>query len=387
MSRVDNLLIVGSPETNKAMEAELSRLSRRALGRVPARAGRAGSGTLIYPFDPALARVALRYHRTSSRVLAELYRCRAERLEPLYDEVHAAVQADDRDWLRDGMGISVRARNIATFAAGERQIVGTIKNAIIDAARARGWQVELEPDHPDLLVTARMHDRELSISLDLGEGSLSQRGYRREAGEAPLREHLAAVLLMLARWDSRREVLLDPMCGSGTIAIEAALMARAEPRLPASALARVPLVGAGTEASGGPLFADATAHILASDVDAALIEVARSNAAAAGVADRVSLEVADAHELTPGEVARALGPTAPRTGLILSNPPYGERLRTWELEELYERLGRACRRFQGWRAAFIVASDVFVPAFGGKPRVVKPLANGPLRGQFLLYDL
>ncbi|HUH05207.1 MAG TPA: hypothetical protein VML75_24580, partial [Kofleriaceae bacterium] len=85
-------------------------------------------------------------------------------------------------------------------------------------------------------------------------------------------------------------------------------------------------------------------------------------------------------------VAVVPGPTAPRTGLILCNPPYGERLRAWELEELYQRLGRACRRFQGWRAAFIVASEVFVPAFGGKPRVVKPLANGPLRGHFLLYE-
>ncbi|HUH03254.1 MAG TPA: hypothetical protein VML75_14755, partial [Kofleriaceae bacterium] len=294
MPRVDNLLIVGSPETNKAMEAELSRLARRALGRVPTRAGRAGSGTLVYPYDAELASLALRYHRTSTRVLTELYRCDAARLEPLYDEVHAAVVADDRPWLRDGLGISVRARNVAEFAAGERQIVGTVKNAIIDAARARGWDVRLEPDQPDLLVTARMHDRTLSISLDLGERSLSQRGYRRQAGDAPLREHLAAVLLMLARWDSRREVLFDPMCGSGTIAIEAALMANAEPRLPATALDRAPLISCAAEVVGGPLFADAGAHILGADIDAGLIEIAHANAADAGVADRLTLEVGDA---------------------------------------------------------------------------------------------
>src|SRR5206468_9314695 len=113
----------------------------------------------------------------------------------------------------------------------ERQIVGTVKNALIDGAAKRGVRLRVDADRPTSRWVARLDAAgELVISIDLGGGSLSQRGWRRDAGEAPLREHLAAVLLMLARFDPRIDTLVDPMCGAGTIPIEAVHLARATPR-------------------------------------------------------------------------------------------------------------------------------------------------------------
>ncbi len=378
--RVDNLLVVGSPDTTKAMEAELSRLARRALSQVPKRPRRAGSGTLIYPFDPALARVALRYHRTSTRVYAELYRLDARRLEPLYDQLVADLTADDRPWLDGARSLSVRARNIADFAAGERQIVGVVKNAILDVANGRGADLHVDPEAPDLLVTARMHDDAMSISVDLGAGSLSQRGYRTRAGVAPLREHLAAAMIMIARWDARRELLVDPMCGSGTIAVEAALMASAVPR--DSGDPRSPLLG-GVDIPDGPLFADTRPEVWASDADEGVIRAARDNVRRAGVAELVRPEARDLFSIDPEEL-RELAPEG--KGLVLSNPPYGERISERDLIGFYRRLGDWCARLRGFRVALLVGPGPFERSFGLEPRVVKPLANGPIRAHMYVYD-
>jgi 23S rRNA G2445 N2-methylase RlmL len=237
---VDELRIVGSTQTNVVMAAELVRVARRVLDVRPPEPRKEGLGQLVYPFDRELARAAVTYMRTPTRVVWDVMSSRATRLEPLYDELVADLRGDARPLVRDGDGISVEVRNVAAFAAGERQLVGTVKNALIDAAARKGLRLHVDPQRPASRWVARLSDRgELVISIDLGGGSLSQRGWRREAGEAPLREHLAAVLLVLCRFDPRRDALVDPMCGSGTIPIEAVLAARGVPRpVPAHVLGR-----------------------------------------------------------------------------------------------------------------------------------------------------
>ena len=385
MALADSLLLVGTPETNKVMAGELSRLATRKLGlRLPAPAKR-GTGTLVYDFAAEVAHLAVNYHRTSTRVLWGLYESRASRLEPLYDELRGDIAADARAWYWAGAKLSVRARNVADFAAGERQIVGTVKNAIIDGAADRGIELSVDADAADLLVTVRMHDDQLMVALDLAGRSLSQRGYRQQQGMAPLREHLAAVLVMLSRYDARSEVLLDPMCGSGTIAIEAALMATAaqlwsEARPPA--MAAMP---AFADLAGDlpPLFADAVPRVVGNDIDARLIAAARGNAGRAGVVDTVRLQAGDFRALDRQRVVELAGSDA--SGVIVCNPPYGERVGS-DLPDLYRALQQWCGQFRGWRAAFIVGNRELERAFG-RPRIKKPLANGPIRGYFYLYDL
>ncbi|MGE0396912.1 MAG: class I SAM-dependent RNA methyltransferase [Kofleriaceae bacterium] len=407
---VDDLRIVGSTQTNVVMEAELIRVAQRALGRRPPKVRKDGLGQIVMPFDRDLAWAAVTYLRTPTRVLWDVVKSDAERLEPLYDDVLGDLLEDRRELWRDGDGISVESRRVENFPAGERQVVGTIKNAIIDAARRRGATLHVDADRPATRWVARQDDRgEMVVSIDLGAGSLSQRGWRREAGEAPLREHLAAVLLMLARFDPRHDILVDPMCGAGTIPIEAVLAARAVPRKvhtlgvlglrgprykPEEARARSSAGGAAKvdDEKPGPLFPDASPLVIGCDVDLQVLAAARDNARSAGVTDDIVWQRADVRALGPAmieDIAREKGREV-KPGLILCNPPYGERLDDHDLRELYAALAYSVRAFKGWRAAFIVSNPLLEEVFFqivGPPRIKKPLANANLRAYFYLYDV
>jgi len=401
MATIDSLRLVGTPGTNKVMAGELSRLSVRVLATRPPAPSKQGTGALVYPFDLDLAHLAVHFHRTSTRVLWDLVESRARRLEPLYDDVLASLREDRRGWCWDGAAISVRARNVGGFAAGERQIVGTVKNAVVDALAARGARVTVDPDKPDVLLTVRLHDDTITLSVDLAGRSMSQRGYRTRGGVAPLREHLAAVLLMLARYDVRTEILFDPMCGSGTIAIEGALMARGEPlwaRAAAPPAADALPAFRGRTGAPAAIFADAAPAIAGNEIDPQACDAARANAQAAGVEGVVRWSCGDFRDLRRADVERmALGGGAmagkgelrsgPRRGLILCNPPYGERIRPADLRALYADLREWCREFRGWRAAFLVGNPDLERAFRVRPRVRKPLSNGPIRAYFCLYEL
>jgi 23S rRNA G2445 N2-methylase RlmL len=383
---IDELRVIGSTQTNKVMHAELLRVAKRALGTRPPEPRKEGLGQLVYPFDRELASVAVTYLRTPTRVVWDLYRSRAQRLEPLYDELLADVGGDRRTLFRDGEGISIEARHVEDFAAGERQIVGTVKNALLDACARRGTRLRVDPERATTRLVARLDAAgELVVSIDLGGGSLSRRGWRREHGEAPLREHLAAVLLVLARFDPRADVLVDPMCGAGTIAIESVHAARATPRTQVwHGVAR---------ANAQPLFPDAKPLVIGCDVDLDVLAAARDNARAARCADDITWQRADIRDLAPATIdaiARERGREAPPSGLLLTNPPYGERLDERELEPLYAAIAHSCLRFPGWRAAFLIGNPLLEHAFarvGLQPRIKKPLANGNLRAYFLLFDL
>lgn len=385
---VDELRIVGSTQTNVVMAAELVRVCKRALKRRPPEPRKEGLGQLVLPFDRELAWAATTYLRTPTRVLWDVYRSSATRLEALYDDLMTDIAGDARRLWRDRDGISVEARRVEQFAAGERQIVGTVKNALIDGAGRRGARLHVDPERPATRWVARLDDTgQLVVSIDLGGGSLSQRGWRRDAGAAPLREHLAAVLLMLCRYDARTDVLVDPMCGAGTIPIEAIHAARATPR-DAPALAALGLEVRPPE----PLFADAEPIAIGCDVDLDSLAAARDNARVAGVAGKVVWQRADVAHLRPEtihEIAREHG-REPAPGLIVSNPPYGERIHEHDLEDIYQALATALRRFRGWRAGFLVGSPLFEDVLGhalGRPRIKKPLANANLRAYFFLWDL
>jgi len=387
----DALRLVGPPGTNKVMAGELSRLVKRGLTgyRLPEPA-KAGPGALVYPFELAVAHLAVWYARTPSRVLWDLYESEAARLEPLHDEILAAAVADSRAWCWDGASFSIRARNLGAFAAGELQVVGAVKNALVAGAASRGLRLSVDPDRPDILIALRMHDRTLTVSIDLAGQAMHQRGYRRAAGVAPLRENLAAALVMLARFDPRREILVDPMAGSGTIAIEAALMGRGEPlwkNLPAAH--RLPAF-AGWPVMGEALFADTEPLVIANEIDTPTIAAARDNVAAAGMSGRVVALHGDFRQLTAERIARIARDSGRegQGGVILSNPPYGSRLeKTSDVVSLYRDLGAWCRQFPGWRAAFLVANRDFDRAFGGRPRIVKPLPNANQPARFYLYDI
>jgi 23S rRNA G2445 N2-methylase RlmL len=391
----DSLRLVGIGGSNKVMAGELSRLIRRAYDdvRVPI-PRKEGPGALSYPFDDRLALTAVRYHRTSARVLWELYRCSATRLEPLYDQLRGAVASDDRDCFSDGATVSVMAFSVAEFAAGERQLVGTVKNAIVDGAASRGAVVAVDPEHADLQVDVRIVGGEVSVALDLAGMPMHRRGYRHKSGVAPLREDVAALLVMLARHDSRREVLVDPMAGSGTIGIEAAGLGQGRynwcsGRSPACE--RWPRFrDVKTSRSQQAVFSDTQPQIIMNEADPEAYAVAERNVETAGVRPCVDLVQGDFRDLGWSRVAKLAEAKGrdPSSGLVLCNPPYGHRLsdpRT--TEKLYRELAQWLGQFRGWRAGFLVAHEGFEDALGVRARIKKPVSNGPLNAMFYLYDV
>jgi 23S rRNA G2445 N2-methylase RlmL len=384
---LNELRLTGAGGTNKVMAGELSRISRRAVPdlRLP-EPRKDGLGAVVYPFEPRLARLATFYHRTSARVLWDVFETDAPRLEPLFDDVVSAVAEQAERYLWDNARISVAAHGVSEFPAGERQIVGTVKNGIIEGAARSGMQIVLDPQSPDVLFSVRGAENCLRISVDLAGRPMNQRGYRSGSGPAPLREDLAAVLLMLGRYDPRSDVLVDPMAGSGTIAIEAASMALGmpvwvRPRRPA--IASMPAFRELSAIGEKPLFPDAAPLVYASDVDQNACIAAKSASERAHVAEYVHVSTSDFRDVSP----RAISRTRHNSGLIVSNPPYGERLASSDLVALYRELGRFCRSFPGFRAAFLVANREFETAFGMRPKIKKPLSNGPLRGYFYSYEI
>ena len=256
-----------------------------------------------------------------------------------------------------------------------------IKDAVCDRFRdALGKRPSVERAAPDVRVHAFLEADKGMLYLDTSGEPLFKRGWRAGQGEAPLRENLAAGIIMLTGWQPG-EVLLDPMCGGATLLVEAAAMARG--RAPGAkrgfgfeklAAFDAPL----WEAVKRTALSDETNPILhGSDHDPEALKAARRNLAAAGVERWVKLEQADVLE------REAPAPA----GVMVMNPPYGERMGSLdELAAFYPRLGDALKkRFAGWRC-YIFTADLRLPKLIRlSPSARTPLWNGALECR--LYEL
>lgn len=394
------LRVSGSVGANKVMESELLRLVKRSPFnvRVP-RPARQGSLALRYPFDPAIAWVAACYHRTSSRIGLELASSPAVRLEPLVADLVPLLAGDDRLPRGRSVTFTVELKGVEDFEAGPLQLRGAVKSAFEQAMEKRGGRAVVESRSPEMELLVRRvgaEDRRRTLLiLDLGRGPRHLRGQRVAQGPAPLRETLASQLVMLGKWMPHAEPLIDPTAGSGTIAVEAALLARGmavrKPEdLPAF---RLPLFE-GLPPQSPPLYPDTRPFILASDIDEDCIAWMIGNLRASGLTGRdlqqsIVVRSMDATELTPENISTIL-PGAPGDGgLFAFNPPYGHRMQGagGNLLGFYRDLGRTLKRFAGWRAAVIVANEEFKAAFNLRPSMVKPTSASGLRAEFLVFDL
>ena len=261
-----------------------------------------------------------------------------------------------------------------------------IKDAVCDRHRASsGKRPSVSKDHPDVRIHAYLTSDQATFYLDTTGAPLFKRGYRRETAEAPLRENLAAGLLQLAGWQPGVP-LLDPLCGSGTIAIEAALIALDM----APGLKRTfgfqklawydgPAWQRIKQGAQRRMKAPAPAGIYASDDDAGAVANCTANLVAAGVGAAVAVERVDA-------LARA-APAS--TGIIVSNPPYGVRQADAAgLAAFYPRLGDALKQhFAGW-TAYLFSGDPRLPKLIGlKASRRTPLYNGALECRLYRYLL
>jgi 23S rRNA G2445 N2-methylase RlmL len=401
--RCDELRLTGSGGANRAMEAELKRLVMRSPFAVrPGKPKREGEATLLYPFDARVAWVAACHHRSSSRISWDLCSSAAVRLEPLFADLLAALSSDDRLPGGPHLRFSVEVGPSSDFEASPLQLRGVVKNAIVEALASRGVASAVDADSPDIVFVVRRagtpEARRTVVGIDIGGGARHRRGVRVATGPAPLRETMAAQLILLSRWDARSEPLVDPMAGSATIPIEAAgLAAGAAIRRPSDLPQRHLAAFKDLPHEAPDLFPGTVPQIVALDADPELIPAMVGNLRAAGLTgpaykDSIVIGQHDVRGLTPDLLERMLPAVRKmKPGVFCFNPPYGLRIGAEHGEQkllaLYSDMGRALARFTGWRAACFVANPHFVEAFAHAPAMTKPASNANLRGAFLVFQL
>lgn len=270
--------------------------------------------------------------------------------------------------------------NSTLFSVSDCQAI--IKKAVVERLKSQyhiEWFSETGPVHQ--IQFSIMKDK-VSLLLDTSGFGLHKRGYRLQAAEAPLKETLAAAICKVSRL-MPYHTLYDPMCGSGTIAIEGAMMAMniapglhrhfsverwdttderiwKEERERARSLEK----------------RDCDFFCFASDIDASALELAKANASRAGVADKIEFSVADVKNFSPKT----------ERGTLICNPPYGERLLDInEAENLYKEMGRVFEKKRGWSYSVICPSETFEKSFGRKADKRRKLYNGMIKCDLYMY--
>ena len=390
----------------------------RELAALGASDARERSTGVTFSGDLSVAYRACLWSRVANRVFLELGQFDVADAEGFYSA------AREIDWTEH---LGPNATLACDFSGHHPAITHThfgalkLKDAIVDSVRAsRAWRPSVELEQPSVRVHAHAHGNTITVSLDLSGESLHRRGYRGAAGEAPLKENVAAGVLLRAGWPELAAdgaEFLDPMCGSGTFVIEAALIASDRApgldreyfgflgwaghevdtweRLYEEARARA---RAGAEAAVGRGLEGA---IRGQDRDFAAVRNARANAERAGVQRLVAFEVRPLAEAKPGarkavaaegeaaegEVADGEAPVRPSlpTGLLCTNPPYGIRLEDRDTARAVHReLGAVLReRFQGWTAAVLTGAPELGLELGIRAHRTHTVWNGAIECRLL----
>jgi 23S rRNA (guanine2445-N2)-methyltransferase / 23S rRNA (guanine2069-N7)-methyltransferase len=330
------------------------------------------------------------WSRTATRVLLSLGSIDATSSKSIYE---AVKRMDWREHLAPGATLA------CDCSGGNESIRHTIygsqllKDAVCDNLReSTGERPNIQPERPDVLLHLHVEGPTALVSVDFSGESLHRRGYRSEGGRAPLKENVAAAVLLRAGWPQIAErggTLLDPMCGSGTFLTEGALIAADA----APALDREYFGFLGWRGHDAALWARLRAEalarraartpkrcILGSDIDSEAVRMSIANASQAGVADWLHVE-----RRALGDVSRPSG----ETGLIVANPPYGERIGAESgLPELYAELGSILRdRFQGWQAAILTGNPPLARNLGIYAKRTHRVFNGTIECRLLRFDL
>ncbi|WEV70169.1 class I SAM-dependent RNA methyltransferase [Lactobacillus sp. ESL0785] len=317
--------------------------------------------------------------RTADRVKILLKEFKAPDFDTLYNQVY------DFDWaelLPIDAKFPVQGRSVRSKLHSEPGIQSIVKKAIVnkmsDQYHRRGFLPESGHEYP---LDIHIYKDTARVSLDTTGASLFKRGYRIEHGGAPLKENFAASLIKLTPYDGTHP-LIDPMTGSGTLAIEAALIAKN--------------IAPGTWrkfAFDGFDWFDANLHeaavaeaktqvkpleqpIWASDIDQSILEIAKLNAHNAGVLQDITFK----------QVAVKDFSTDLENGIIIANPPYGKRLKDREsAEDLYKQMGDVFRKYDSFSQYYLVGDPNFEKCFGKRSTKKRKLFNGNLRVDFYQY--
>ena len=319
--------------------------------------------------DIPRANIAL---RCAERVFIRVGQFPAASFAELFDGVRALPW---EDWIGRIDAFPVKGHAIKSTLTSIPDCQSIVKKAVVERLREKYGISWFEETGVKYQIEFFIFKDVAALMLDTSGVALHKRGYRTEAGAAPLRETLAAALALTAR--PREDILFwDPFCGSGTIAIEAAMIVTDRaPGLGRSfageAFAAIPkpLWTAAREEASARIRTDSRFEAYASDIDEDILDITYENALRAGVEQHLNIFQADARTIKRED----------RKGTVVCNPPYGERMgEREEIERLYQQLGGAFKALYPWQIYVLTSSDRFDRLYGQRADKVKKLYNGML---------
>ena len=318
---------------------------------------------------------------TAIRILKPIKHFKARSAEEVYDEIKTV---DWGQYIEKGKTFSVDSVVYSEEFRNSRFVTYKVKDAIVDQFREKtGTRPNISVSNPDIRLHIHIAEEDATLSLDSSGESLHRRGYRQESVEAPLNEVLAAGMILLTGWKGETD-FIDPMCGSGTLLIEAALIARNM----SPGIFRKEFAFEKWPDFDQELFdriyndesqeSEFTHHIYGYDIDMKAVNTARLNVKAAGLTKDITIEQADFKNFKK--------PQEP--SILITNPPYGERISTPNLLGTYKMIGeRLKHEFMGNDAWILSYREECFEQIGLKPSIKIPVYNGSLECEFRKYAI
>ena len=318
---------------------------------------------------------------TAIRVLKPIAHFKAKSAEDMYEEVK---KIDWSKYILSGKTFSVDSVVYSEEFTNSRFVTYKVKDAIVDQFRERvGTRPNISVSNPDIRLNIHVAEDDATLSLDSSGESLHRRGYRQESVEAPLNEVLAAGMILMTGWTGETD-FIDPMCGSGTLPVEAALIARnISPGVFRKEFAFEKWPDFDQELLDMIYNDDSqerefTHHIYGYDTDMKAVNTARMNVAAAGLSRDVTIGQLDFKDFTQPK----------EKSIMVMNPPYGERISTPNLLGTYKMIGeRLKHQFIGNEAWILSYREECFRQIGLKPSIKIPVYNGSLECEFRRYQM
>ena len=318
---------------------------------------------------------------TAIRILKPIKHFKANSADDVYEEIK---KIDWSQYIEKGKTFSVDSVVYSEEFRNSRFVTYKVKDAIVDQFReSTGTRPNISISNPDIRLNIHIADDKATLSLDSSGESLHRRGYRQETTEAPLNEVLAAGMILMSGWKGETD-FIDPMCGSGTLLIEAALIARnINPGVFRKEFAFERWNDFDKELFDNIYNDDSQErdfehHIYGYDIDIKAVNTARLNARAAGLTKDITIEEADFKNFKQPE----------NPAILITNPPYGERISTPNLLGTYKMIGeRLKHQFVGNDAWVLSYREECFEQIGLKPSIKIPVFNGSLECEFRKYAL
>lgn len=317
--------------------------------------------------------------RTADRVLIKMGSFKATTFEELFQQTKALPWAD---WLPVNANFPVDGKSVNSklFSVSDCQAI--VKKAVVEKMKKEYHKEWFEEDGPKYKIEVSLLKDEATITIDTSGPGLHKRGYRKLASDAPIKETLAAAMITLAHWFPDR-ILMDPLCGSGTIPIEAALMGlNIAPGIKRSFISEdwpvLPkkLWQEAWEEAFALQKTDVKLSIIGTDIDEKVLSLARYHARLAGVEQQIHFQCLPLAEVK----------TKSKYGYLICNPPYGERLGDEpEVEKLYREMGQVSRALDTWSFYAITSHPRFERLFGKTATKRRKLYNGRIECQYYQF--